>query len=339
MFGAALCIAAAQVAGDTPGVIVDIGGAALLHRPAVRYPDAARIKEIQGSVALEVTLDATGNVIDAHVLSGPLELRKAALESVLQWHFAHEIAGAQRQVNITFNAPPAGTQAEIRPYRGPAAPADDAAVRRVLEERLRTLQSQASSDAQAKAEELRRQMAPRNVQNIQVLGLADPLRAELLSKLPLRVGDTLSTETMERTARAVREFDEHMSVTTLPLPGGAVTVQIGSADLRALSRLEAAAAPERIRVGGNVQQSRLIKQPKPVYPPEAKQARIQGTVKLSTVIAKDGTVAQIEVIEGHPLLAPAAMESVRQWVYQPTLLNGSPVEVATQIDVNFTLAQ
>ena len=88
-----------------------------------------------------------------------------------------------------------------------------------------------------------------------------------------------------------------------------------------------------------MQQARLIKQPRPVYPPEAKQARIQGTVKMSAVIGKDGTVQQLEVISGHPLLVPAALESVRQWVYEQTLLNGSPVEVITQIDVNFTLSQ
>src|SRR5215470_16973651 len=102
---------------------------------------------------------------------------------------------------------------------------------------------------------------------------------------------------------------------------------------------KAPAAPQRIRVGGNVQQARLVKQPRPVYPPLAKQARIQGTVKLSAIIAKDGTIQQLEVISGHPLLVPAALEAVKQWVYQPTLLNGEPVEVITQIDVNFTLSQ
>jgi protein TonB len=99
------------------------------------------------------------------------------------------------------------------------------------------------------------------------------------------------------------------------------------------------AAPQRIRVGGNVQQARLMRQPKPVYPPLAKQARIQGVVKLSAVISKDGTIQELTVISGHPLLVPSALEAVKQWVYQPTLLNGEAVEVATQIDVNFTLSQ
>jgi periplasmic protein TonB len=97
--------------------------------------------------------------------------------------------------------------------------------------------------------------------------------------------------------------------------------------------------PQRIRVGGNVQQAKLVRQPRPVYPPLAKQARIQGVVKLNAIISRDGTIQNLSVLSGHPLLVPSAMEAVKQWVYQPTLLNGEPVEVVTQIDVNFTLSQ
>jgi periplasmic protein TonB len=97
--------------------------------------------------------------------------------------------------------------------------------------------------------------------------------------------------------------------------------------------------PQRIRVGGNVQQAKLIRQPKPIYPPLAKQARISGVVRLNAIIGKDGTIQNLTVASGHPLLVPAAMEAVKQWVYQPTLLNGEAVEVVTQIDVNFTLSQ
>ena len=95
--------------------------------------------------------------------------------------------------------------------------------------------------------------------------------------------------------------------------------------------------PQKVRVGGNVQQSKLIHQVRPQYPPLAKQARIQGTVRLTATIAKDGSVRHVEVVSGHPLLIEAAMEAVRQWRYQQTLLNGEPVEVVTLIDVNFTL--
>jgi TonB family protein len=95
--------------------------------------------------------------------------------------------------------------------------------------------------------------------------------------------------------------------------------------------------PQRIRVGGNMQQAKLIQQARPVYPPLAKQARISGVVRLNAIIGKDGTIQNLTVASGHPLLVPAAMEAVKQWVYQPTLLNGEPVEVVTQIEVNFTL--
>jgi protein TonB len=99
------------------------------------------------------------------------------------------------------------------------------------------------------------------------------------------------------------------------------------------------AAPQRIRVGGNVQAANLIRKVTPTYPPLAKQARVQGTVKFTAVIGKDGTIQNLQLLGGHPLLVPAATEAVKQWLYKPTLLNGEPVEVITQIDVNFTLSQ
>jgi len=96
--------------------------------------------------------------------------------------------------------------------------------------------------------------------------------------------------------------------------------------------------PERIRVGGNVQAANLVRKVTPVYPPLAKQARVQGTVRFSAIIGKDGAIQNLQLVSGHPLLVPAATEAVKQWVYKPTLLNGEPVEVITQIDVNFTLS-
>ena len=98
------------------------------------------------------------------------------------------------------------------------------------------------------------------------------------------------------------------------------------------------APPKRIRVGGNVAKARLTRQVRPQYPPLARQARIQGTVKLSAIIAKDGSIQKLEVMSGHPLLVPAALSAVKQWRYRPTLLNGEAVEVLTNIDVNFTLS-
>jgi len=95
----------------------------------------------------------------------------------------------------------------------------------------------------------------------------------------------------------------------------------------------------RIKVGDGVKSAKLIRQPRPVYPPEAKNAGIQGVVRLSATIDEEGYVTDLSVVSGHPLLVPAALDAVRQWIYEPTLLEGEPVAVKTQIDVSFTLNQ
>ena len=97
-------------------------------------------------------------------------------------------------------------------------------------------------------------------------------------------------------------------------------------------------APRRIRIGGAVAQAQLVNQVRPTYPPLARQARIQGTVRLQVILSRDGKVAQLEAISGHPLLQGSAMEAVKQWEYNPTLLNGEAVEVVTTVDVVFTLS-
>ena len=98
-----------------------------------------------------------------------------------------------------------------------------------------------------------------------------------------------------------------------------------------------AGVPPRIIIAGGVQQSKIVNQVPPVYPDLARQARIQGTVNLTVVVQKDGSVGSIQVNRGHPLLVPPALDAVKQWKYQTTLLNGEPVEVQTTVDVDFTL--
>ena len=97
------------------------------------------------------------------------------------------------------------------------------------------------------------------------------------------------------------------------------------------------AAPERIKVGGNVQSAMLVKHVDPDYPVAAKEAGIQGVVTLAVIIGKDGAVESVTADSGHPALIQAAMDAVRQWQYKPTLLNGDPVEVSTIVTVPFQL--
>jgi protein TonB len=99
------------------------------------------------------------------------------------------------------------------------------------------------------------------------------------------------------------------------------------------------APAKQIHVSTGVQAAKLITQATPVYPALARQARVAGTVRLTAIIGRDGAIRNLQVMSGHPLLTPAALEAVKQWRYQPTLLNDEPVEVITQIDVNFTLSR
>jgi protein TonB len=99
------------------------------------------------------------------------------------------------------------------------------------------------------------------------------------------------------------------------------------------------ASSKPIRVGVGVAEANLIHKVLPVYPALAKSARVQGTVEFTAIISKEGRIENLRLVHGHPLLVQAAREAVLQWKYRPTLLNGEPVEVVTDIIVNFTLSQ
>ena len=100
-----------------------------------------------------------------------------------------------------------------------------------------------------------------------------------------------------------------------------------------------APSPTPLRVSVGVQSAKLMFGPRPAYPHVALITRTQGTVRIQAIIGRDGSISNLQVLSGHPLLIDAAREAVRQWRYQPTLLNGDPVEVITEIDVNFTIAR
>jgi TonB family protein len=352
--------AAPQMVADGPGVTVDTGGA-MMHRTGIVYPESARAKHIQGVVTVEATVDGSGNVVDTHVLNGPVELRRAAQQSVLDWHFAVDSSGNTRMVKVNFELPPeTAAPAVIAPQAGsvgtPARPASG--------DTSPQLRSQISS-----APPIPPGLEGRRLSAIHIGGLSDQARSDLMSRLPIHVGDAFAADTMDRVRKTVREFDEHLNVgvgfptgeLTLVIlmnpggrPGGVINVVpggvvggvpggvpggvVGGIVGGVPSVPPPADGTKRITIGGNVQQAKLISQPKPVYPLEAKQAHISGIVHLQAIIGKEGNIINLGVISGHPLLVPSAVEAVRQWVYQTTLLNGEPVEVVTQIDVNYTLS-
>jgi TonB family protein len=324
---------------DGPGVSVSLNGAQLMHRSPIVYPGDAIAKGISGTVVVQVKLDSNGEVLDAAIQSGPEELRKAVMQSVLNWHFTKDSAGTTRTVNVEFTAPQGAV----------AAAREKAAMAATAPARVPVMSTPGN--------------ALRTLSGIDVTGLSDEAKNQLLGQLPVHVGDTVGPDQFVSVMEAARKFDPHLTAVFVPkgseyelrifapggqggviggimggVPGGVVGGVAGSVP-SAQQAPPVPAGQRRILVDGSAQAAKLVTQNPPVYPPLAKQARISGTVELSGIIGTDGHVLNLSVVRGHPLLVQSAIDAVKDWVYQPTLLNGQPVQVQTTIDVNFTLTQ
>jgi TonB family protein len=132
---------------------------------------------------------------------------------------------------------------------------------------------------------------------------------------------------------------------TCLVSGEVVEEKIPAANIRFSAPAQGNAAsgtsqPEqRVHIAQGISAGLLINRVPPIYPPLARQARIQGTVVLKAKINQTGDVVSLELVSGHPMLAPAAIEAVKQWKYLPYILNGNAVDVETQVRVNFTLSE
>jgi len=121
--------------------------------------------------------------------------------------------------------------------------------------------------------------------------------------------------------------------------GGVLSGMVNSAPtVPVLAKSPAEAPIKRMRIAARVAEANLIHDVPPRYPPDAGRARIEGTVVLMAVIDKNGTVKDVRVESGLPILAQAAIDAVRQWRYKPYLMDGEPVEVDSRITINFTLS-
>jgi TonB family protein len=173
---------------------------------------------------------------------------------------------------------------------------------------------------------------PKVIDSVDLDRLPAALRDKVAQACGLQATSSFPTEELPAMAACLRGVDDHIR-TQAALMQGKMKLVVG------IPSAQQAEAPKSIRVGGNVQSNNLLQKVTPKYPPEAKQARIQGKVRLSATIGPDGLVKNLDVIDGPPELVGAALDAVKQWVYKPTLLNGNPVEVLTTIDINFTLIQ
>jgi TonB family protein len=216
---------------DGPGVQVDVGGATVVERTGVEYPGFAWERKIGGIVVVETTLDAEGNVSDARVLSGPAELRKNALQSVLEWHFAAAPAGSTRQVSINFQWEQAqkerGQQeTKMVTFEGKTlafSVTRTGQTRAFLEEELEKARQNPSEPA--RIAELEKKLAELDevaalevrepgivVSRIDISGLTVVQQKQLAERLPVRLGDTLSREKEFSLVRAVSDVDPSLTL-------------------------------------------------------------------------------------------------------------------------------
>src|SRR6266849_2588155 len=176
--------------------------------------------------------------------------------------------------------------------------------------------------------------------------------ASNVTRLPVLTSTSRNTPTNMRIPSAVHTTQEAPSppldtagglVRGVPggvfggIPGGALSEVLRSTGSAPVLAKTPAPTPKRIRVPARIAEANLVYDVAPKYPPEAGRAQIEGTVVLLAVIAKDGSVEDVRVKSGLSVLEQAAIEAVNQWRYRPYLLNGEPLEVDSQITIDFTL--
>jgi protein TonB len=344
--------AAPQLVADAPGVAVNVNGSQLMHRASVPYPADALAKGVEGTIVVQMKLDANGEVADASILSGPDEFRKAVLQSVLSWHFDKSVALTTRVVNIDFVKPaaqlagPAASPLQPSIAKAPAGPAPGA--------RAMTPPPPPPPLAGSK------------LSRIQVNGLSDISRSELLARLPVHEGDTWSPEVISAVTKAVREYDPHLTIalartaanggelelrisvlnsTPLSTPNAITFAANGAAGSGAgsgsssSSEQKAAPLPAGVySVGGGVSPPSVLSKVDPVYPEDARDEKVAGTVQLSIVVGIDGKAEDIQVVRSvDSRFDPKAIDAVTQWVFKPGMKDGLPVKVRAQIEINFRL--
>jgi hypothetical protein len=191
------------------------------------------------------------------------------------------------------------------------------------------------------------QAAPSSTEADQILGvlgkirvcrLSDVDREQLIDQLPARPGDTITPQLRDQTDDAIEQFNQQLYSVWIPgsqaSPGKTVNLWIGF-PAGALGS-EGVKIPGRIRVARGEMAEPLAKSAPPRYPVAAGGQAIAGTVRLKVIVARDGSVSNAGPIEGNPLLIPAAIDAVKQWRYDLTLLNCVPVEVETEVIMTFS---
>lgn len=352
--------AAEKPAAAPAAPLPDSTGVEVLVSKKADYPMEAREKQIQGEVIVKVTISETGTVEKAEVISGNPILAQAALEAAKKWTFKPYIKNGKPTnvaTRIPFDfafkgkvmengisedrtttagsatpgvvrpaqpvtaasalfPPPARAEYKLGPVATPNAEYPDKARKKKIEgQMIATFVVSESGDV------ISVHASGFNVEAVQALqGAVRDAVSKWKFKPVIKDGNPIQVFVTAKFMFALKDESER----TNGVPGEIAV----ATDVPKL---------ERVRVSSGVIRTLLIRQVAPVYPDEARRKRIEGTVLLQAVIDKEGRVADLRLISGPPELVQAAIGAVQQWRYRPYLLDGQPVEVDTQLQVNFKL--
>jgi TonB family protein len=320
----------------------------LVKRVNPDYPPLARQARIQGTVIMKVIIDESGDIQSLQLSSGHPMLAPAAIVAVKQWKYQPFLVDGVPvkvettvQVNFTLADNKQASPDNSLPILGPPPPATPETPRtRVPEGPMRALRVERIDPVYpTEASQIRLQGQVILSVQINTSGEVDGVR--LISGHPmlsppaieavkqwtykpyLLNGNPVAVETIVSLNFTLS--DDRGLVEDAPVPKDSDPTQPG------------AAVPQRVRVSSGLSSGLLTFRVNPVYPPDAREQGIQGLVLMRVEIDQEGNVETVDLISGDPLLAPAAIEAVKQWKYKPYLLNGNPMNVETQVQVNFVL--
>jgi len=329
---------------DTKAATVppDSVGLEILKKELAAYPAEAAQEQLQGQVVIKVVVSETGDVEDAQVVTGNPVLAKAALEAARKFKFKPYIRNGKPvkvATNLAFNFAFTDKVRDVRQKDSEAGsfwqrpcPAADSIKLEALNQAKAPYPEEALKSKLEDAVTVRVLISDTGeVDTAHSIGgnpkLAD---AALTAVKQWKFKTWRDGKYVPVPAWADVEFD-------FKLPANLSTPGDNPPEISGIV-LKGGEAPKSVRVSQGVTTGLLIHKVDPIYPPVAKAARIQGTVVLSAMIGKDGTIQSLRAVSGPRELQEAAIGAVQQWRYRPYLLMGEPVQVNTTITVNFVLS-
>ncbi len=172
---------------------------------------------------------------------------------------------------------------------------------------------------------------PRPISHIYFRGCSQKAQTELLARMPIHQGGLLSSELLQRTEEVAKAYDGRLEIALAPILSPDALLELPREFGVSVTIYDPALVPRRIRVEGHVQDTMSVEKVMPAR-------HGAGVVQLAVVIAKDGTVMEVQPLTGPESLLDSAIDAVRRWRYRPTLLNGVPVEVQTTVEMDFATA-